>query len=98
MNLGLDAGGVDAVLYSLQIIVSGLVFVSIRLSGVSSTGVSSAGVSSAGVLPVVILMAAYFIGIVFFSAVHFMNLRVEKRRPAKISAGNGAVRDSPSAP
>jgi UDP-GlcNAc:undecaprenyl-phosphate GlcNAc-1-phosphate transferase len=81
MNLGLDARGVDAVLYSLQIIVSGLVFVSIRLSGISSA---------------VILMAAYFIGIAFFCAVHFLNLRVEKQRPAEASAA-GAVRDFPPA-
>jgi UDP-GlcNAc:undecaprenyl-phosphate GlcNAc-1-phosphate transferase len=82
MNLGLDAGRVDAVLYSLQIIVSGLVFTSMRIAGTS------------GVLSVVILTAAYVIGIVFFSLVHFLNLRVEKQRPAKASA----ARDFPPSP
>ena len=58
MNLGLNARGVDGVLYALQIIIGILVYVSVRLQGRSSLWV---------------LAAAYAVVIAFFSAVHFLN-------------------------
>jgi UDP-GlcNAc:undecaprenyl-phosphate GlcNAc-1-phosphate transferase len=61
MNLGLDARGVDAVLYSLQIILGILTFVSIRIEGPLSLGV---------------LGGAYAVAIIFFAAVHFLNRKL----------------------
>jgi UDP-GlcNAc:undecaprenyl-phosphate GlcNAc-1-phosphate transferase len=65
INLGLDAKGVDAVLYGLQIVLCILVFISVRIRGL---------------LSVVFLGSAYIIGTGFFCAVHFLNQRVTKRR------------------
>jgi UDP-GlcNAc:undecaprenyl-phosphate GlcNAc-1-phosphate transferase len=65
MNLGLDARGVDAVLYGLQITLGILVFVSVRIHGA---------------LSIIALGIAYIIGIGFFCTVHFLNQRVTKRR------------------
>jgi UDP-GlcNAc:undecaprenyl-phosphate GlcNAc-1-phosphate transferase len=68
INLGFGARGVDAVLYSLQITLGILVFVSIRVSGALSA---------------VVLGIAFIIGIGFFCAVHFLNQRAMKRLPAE---------------
>jgi UDP-GlcNAc:undecaprenyl-phosphate GlcNAc-1-phosphate transferase len=65
MNMGLDAKGVDAVLYGLQAALCVLVFVSLKVYGLLSAAV---------------LGSAYVTGIGFFCAVHFLNLRVTKRR------------------
>jgi UDP-GlcNAc:undecaprenyl-phosphate GlcNAc-1-phosphate transferase len=62
INLGLKAGGVDAILYTLQIALGALVFISIR---------------TPGVLSLVLLGAAYVIGIGFFTTVHFLNQRTK---------------------
>jgi UDP-GlcNAc:undecaprenyl-phosphate GlcNAc-1-phosphate transferase len=70
INLGFEARGVDAVLYSLQITLSILVFISVRVPGL---------------LSVVVLGIAYIIGIGFFCAVHFLNQRATKRLPAETS-------------
>jgi UDP-GlcNAc:undecaprenyl-phosphate GlcNAc-1-phosphate transferase len=67
MNLGLKAAGVDAVLYTLQIILGICVFVSIRLSGLAS---------------ILTLLAAYLLVSAFFTAIHFLNRRSLKRRKA----------------
>jgi uncharacterized membrane protein HdeD (DUF308 family) len=64
---------VDAVLYSLQIALGVLVFLSIRISGALSA---------------VVLGLAYIIGIGFFCAVHFLNQRAVERRPAESPAGD----------
>jgi len=58
MNMGLGALGVDIVLYSLQIILGALVYISICLSGKASLFTT---------------MAAYMIGLGFFAVVHFRN-------------------------
>jgi UDP-GlcNAc:undecaprenyl-phosphate GlcNAc-1-phosphate transferase len=70
MNLGLDAGGVDAVLYGLQIVLGILVFISVRIRGF---------------LSVAVLSIAYIIGIGFFCVVHFLNQRVTERRHTETS-------------
>ena len=64
MNLGLSVRGVDAVLYSLQIVLGVLVFVSVSLDGPAS---------------LYVLGSAYITGIGFFSAVHFLNRAVQKK-------------------
>ena len=58
INLGLSARGVDAVLYSLQIVLGILVFISIRLDGM---------------LSVFFLAAAYIAATAFFAVIHFLN-------------------------
>lgn len=63
MNLGLSARRLDAVLYSFQILLGALVFISIKTEGW---------------LSLVILGIAYLVGICFFSSIHFMNRRVQK--------------------
>ncbi|MDR2053708.1 MAG: undecaprenyl/decaprenyl-phosphate alpha-N-acetylglucosaminyl 1-phosphate transferase [Treponema sp.] len=65
INLGLNARGVDAVLYGLQIVLCILVFISIRIRGL---------------LSIAVLGIAYIIGVGFFCAVHFLNQRVTKQR------------------
>jgi hypothetical protein len=62
--MGLNALGVDIVLYSLQIIIGITVFISIRLEGLSS---------------LLFLGAAYLIPLVFFSMIHFMNRAVMQK-------------------
>jgi UDP-GlcNAc:undecaprenyl-phosphate GlcNAc-1-phosphate transferase len=65
MCLGLDACGVDAVLYGLQIVLGVLVFVSLRFGGAHS---------------LIFLGAAYAAGVGFFAVIHFMNRhRIQKR-------------------
>jgi UDP-GlcNAc:undecaprenyl-phosphate GlcNAc-1-phosphate transferase len=75
MNLGLQARGVDAVLYSLQILLGGLVFVSLRLRGLPAA---------------VTLGSAYLAGGAFFVALHFMNRAQAKRRKAGEARGSPA--------
>ena len=58
MVLGLDARGVDAVVWSLQAVLGLLVVLSLR---------------SAGIVAGLALCAAYVLGAGFFSAVHFLN-------------------------
>jgi UDP-GlcNAc:undecaprenyl-phosphate GlcNAc-1-phosphate transferase len=58
INLGLNYGQIDGILYSLQILLGVLVFLSVR---------------SRGILSPIILGLAYFIGAGFFSAIHFLN-------------------------
>jgi UDP-GlcNAc:undecaprenyl-phosphate GlcNAc-1-phosphate transferase len=60
MTLGLSSRGIDAVLYGLQIAVSVLVFISLKVPGYGSLGV---------------LLLAYVAGVGFFTAVHFLNRR-----------------------
>jgi UDP-GlcNAc:undecaprenyl-phosphate GlcNAc-1-phosphate transferase len=64
MNLGLQARGVDAILYGLQILIGVLVFISLNFEGV---------------LSLIILGIAYCVGLTFFSVIHFMNRRVVQR-------------------
>jgi UDP-GlcNAc:undecaprenyl-phosphate GlcNAc-1-phosphate transferase len=64
INLGLGAKGVNAVLYSLQIILGTLIFISVRLEGASS---------------LFVLGAAYLIALAFFTVIHFMNRSVMRK-------------------
>jgi UDP-GlcNAc:undecaprenyl-phosphate GlcNAc-1-phosphate transferase len=64
INLGLGAKGINAVLYSLQIIIGVLIFISIRLEGASS---------------LLVLGAAYLIALAFFTVIHFMNRAVVRK-------------------
>jgi UDP-GlcNAc:undecaprenyl-phosphate GlcNAc-1-phosphate transferase len=66
MNLGLSSRGVDGVLYGLQIVISVLVVLSIRLRGIPS---------------LLVLFGAYLIGILFFTAIHYVNRRKMDRKP-----------------
>ncbi|MDR3335271.1 MAG: undecaprenyl/decaprenyl-phosphate alpha-N-acetylglucosaminyl 1-phosphate transferase [Treponema sp.] len=68
LNLGLSARGVDGVLYGLQLILGGLVFLSVTVQGVHS---------------LVLLSTAYLVGIGFFSILHFMNRRVKTYADAR---------------
>jgi UDP-GlcNAc:undecaprenyl-phosphate GlcNAc-1-phosphate transferase len=63
MNFGFGARGVDTVLYSLQIVLGILVFVSIWLQGA---------------LSLLVLGAAYAVSLGFFVVIHFANRRVLK--------------------
>jgi UDP-GlcNAc:undecaprenyl-phosphate GlcNAc-1-phosphate transferase len=65
MNLGFQSRGVVAVLYGLQILLGGLVFISVKLQGVPS---------------IIMLGGAYLAGIAFFIIFHFMNRAQAKRR------------------
>lgn len=58
MNLGLNSRGIIGVLYTLQIILGILVFLSIKLPGKKA---------------LLFLLLAYLIGAAFFSAIHYMN-------------------------
>jgi UDP-GlcNAc:undecaprenyl-phosphate GlcNAc-1-phosphate transferase len=69
INLGLGARGVDALIYSLQIVLGALTFIAVHLEGVSS---------------LLVLGAAYFIALSFFAVIHFMN-RALNTREAEIS-------------
>ncbi|MDR1586516.1 MAG: undecaprenyl/decaprenyl-phosphate alpha-N-acetylglucosaminyl 1-phosphate transferase [Treponema sp.] len=66
LNLGFSTLGVDLVLYTLQIVLGVLVFVSIKTDRWTS---------------VFILAAAYLIGIAFFTIIHYLNLRVVHSAP-----------------
>jgi UDP-GlcNAc:undecaprenyl-phosphate GlcNAc-1-phosphate transferase len=71
MNLGLNARGVDGILYALQIALGVLVCLSLRFEGVRS---------------LLILGVAYGVALGFFIAIHFVNQRVAlKRSKATIS-------------
>ncbi|MDR0315265.1 MAG: undecaprenyl/decaprenyl-phosphate alpha-N-acetylglucosaminyl 1-phosphate transferase [Treponema sp.] len=61
LNLGFGARGVNAILYSLQIVLSVLVFISIQVNGWRSLA---------------ILGIAYFVAITFFAIIHFLNRRI----------------------
>jgi UDP-GlcNAc:undecaprenyl-phosphate GlcNAc-1-phosphate transferase len=65
MNLGLNAWGVDCILYALQIALGVLVCQSLRFTGARS---------------LIFLGAAYVTAVGFFSAVHFANLHVVRKR------------------
>ena len=58
MNIGLNAKGVCAVIYSLQITLGALVFIAVHFDGLVS---------------LLVLMAAYLIALSFFTVVHYMN-------------------------
>lgn len=62
-NLGLSDRGIDGVLYGLQILISVLVFFSVKTEGFGS---------------LILLGAAYFTGICFFAIIHYMNRRILK--------------------
>ena len=65
INLGLNARGVDAVVYSLQILIGILTFIAVRLEGLRS---------------LIALGAAYFAALAFFVAIHFINRAVNRRK------------------
>jgi UDP-GlcNAc:undecaprenyl-phosphate GlcNAc-1-phosphate transferase len=71
MNVGLNVRGVNAILYSLQIVIGAVVFISIGLKGR---------------LSLYILGVAYLIIIAFFSTIHFINRSVSKRAGYKAAA------------
>jgi UDP-GlcNAc:undecaprenyl-phosphate GlcNAc-1-phosphate transferase len=75
MNLGLDAKKIDAVLWSLQIMMGALVYIAVKTPGPRS---------------VAILAAAYLSGVAFFSAVHFMNRAAAARKKAARGNRNDA--------
>jgi UDP-GlcNAc:undecaprenyl-phosphate GlcNAc-1-phosphate transferase len=58
MNLGLSVRQIDAVLFSLQLIISVWVFISLKIPGI---------------LSLVVLGIVYILSLAFFSVVHFMN-------------------------
>jgi UDP-GlcNAc:undecaprenyl-phosphate GlcNAc-1-phosphate transferase len=64
MNLGLNAWGVDGVLYGLQLLLGVLVFLSVKFQGA---------------LSLAILSGAYIIAIGFFCIIHYMNRAIMKR-------------------
>jgi UDP-GlcNAc:undecaprenyl-phosphate GlcNAc-1-phosphate transferase len=63
MNLGLGARPLDAVLYSLQIVLGVLVYISVRIKGWQS---------------LLVLLIAYAAGACFFMVIHFMNRRLPR--------------------
>jgi len=67
MNLGLNAPKIGAVMFSLQVIVSVIVIVSIKLAESSSERWPS----------LVVLGLAYLVVVVFFSVLHFMNRKIK---------------------
>jgi len=67
LNLGLSAKGVDAVLYSLQIIIGILIFSAVHVEGLPS---------------LLILGSVYLIVIAFFAAIHYLNRAVNRRKTA----------------
>jgi UDP-GlcNAc:undecaprenyl-phosphate GlcNAc-1-phosphate transferase len=66
MNMGFSYRGIDGLLYGLQIVISVLVFLSIRLQGIPS---------------LLILAGAYLIGVLFFIVIHYANRRAVRRNP-----------------
>ncbi|MDR1574684.1 MAG: undecaprenyl/decaprenyl-phosphate alpha-N-acetylglucosaminyl 1-phosphate transferase [Treponema sp.] len=68
INIGFTTGKVDAILYTLQIILGVLVCISIRLPGIHS---------------IVVLGIAYMAVVVFFAVVHFWNRKVNSRKKAE---------------
>ena len=58
INLGLNAGGVDVVILSLQTIIGILAFIAVRLQGLPS---------------LLVLGGAYLLALAFFTVIHFMN-------------------------
>jgi UDP-GlcNAc:undecaprenyl-phosphate GlcNAc-1-phosphate transferase len=67
MHLGLNAWGIDGVLYSLQIVLGGLVFFAVKFRGRS-------------ILSLVFLGSAYLIAIAFFTTIHFLNRKAKTIR------------------
>jgi UDP-GlcNAc:undecaprenyl-phosphate GlcNAc-1-phosphate transferase len=68
LKLGLSGRKVDAVLYSLQIVLGVLVYISIQLEGALSLGV---------------LGIAYAAAAVFFAVVHFLNRRIKAAKTGR---------------
>lgn len=64
MNLGLHAPGIIGVLYTLQIVLGGLVIWAVKTPGKKS---------------LIILLMAYLIGLGFFTAIHYLNKAALKR-------------------
>jgi UDP-GlcNAc:undecaprenyl-phosphate GlcNAc-1-phosphate transferase len=62
MNLGLNAWGVDGVLYGLQIILGILVFLAVKFQNRRGVSLSFLGCS-------------FLIAVIFFTAIHFLNRR-----------------------
>jgi len=58
LNLGLNAKGVIAVIYALQIVIGTLVYIAVHIEGPRS---------------LIFIGSAYIITLIFFGAVHFMN-------------------------
>jgi UDP-GlcNAc:undecaprenyl-phosphate GlcNAc-1-phosphate transferase len=75
LALGLDARGVDAVLYGLQIVLGVLVYISIQLDGP---------------LSLVVLGIAYAVVTAFFAVVHFRNRKIAAERRAADRTGAAA--------
>lgn len=73
MNLGFDARGVDAVVYTLQILLGILVYFS---------------VTRTGMLPLYFLSAAYAIGMTFFVSIHYLNRAAMARQTVKSVSGS----------
>jgi UDP-GlcNAc:undecaprenyl-phosphate GlcNAc-1-phosphate transferase len=67
MNLGFSSRRIDAVLITLQLCLSVLVYISLTLPGYRSRGV---------------LLLAYVAGVGFFTAVHFLNRRAVSTVPS----------------
>ena len=70
MNLGFDARGVDAVVYSLQIALGVLVYYS---------------ATETGLQPLFFLSAAYALGAAFFVSIHYINRAAMKTRESSDS-------------
>ncbi|MDR0442747.1 MAG: undecaprenyl/decaprenyl-phosphate alpha-N-acetylglucosaminyl 1-phosphate transferase [Treponema sp.] len=66
--LGLGARGVNAVLYSLQILIGILTFIAVRLDGLPS---------------LCVLGSTYLTALVFFAVIHFMNRAVTARKKSE---------------
>ena len=65
MNLGLSVRQIDAVLFSLQLIISALVFISLKIPGILSLAV---------------LGIVYILSLAFFAVVHFMNRGISPKK------------------
>jgi UDP-GlcNAc:undecaprenyl-phosphate GlcNAc-1-phosphate transferase len=77
INMGLDAKKVDAVVYSVQIIIGILTFIAIHTEGVRS---------------LIILGAVYLFTLAFFISIHFMNRAVIMKNPNLTQGGGGGLR------
>jgi UDP-GlcNAc:undecaprenyl-phosphate GlcNAc-1-phosphate transferase len=80
MYLGLDAWSIDGLLYSLQIVLGGLVFFAVKFRGHSVTSLAFLGL-------------AYFIAIAFFVTIHFLNRARTMRTQTR--GGGGGYKNHP---
>jgi UDP-GlcNAc:undecaprenyl-phosphate GlcNAc-1-phosphate transferase len=81
MNLGFNARSVDAVLLGLQLLLSALVFMSLKVHGWPSLGV---------------LGIAYLLALAFFTILHFLNRRAKARLSIGDASSGNTTGDNPT--